>query len=249
MDRACDIPLMVGPGETPSINTGPSARIYLAVPCKCQQRAFTGQVFARCSPEPGNYISAAQVDHLSSLWYLTTSRLILPLFITLTLHRASSHAKMDASVRHNAAPLSVVWSIAWACSMAFRFISRSVVAYRLVVVTLAWPSHWLIVRMSTPARSRCTAVLCLLCLCRHSRHYVELPTNVEYCRASITNQAVDALRSRHSPEGSRCYRLGEARRGADSPEFCSSRNGALRKAILMAYALLVQRLNASGHKR
>jgi hypothetical protein len=28
--------------------------------------------------------------------------------------------------------------------MAFRFISRSIVAYRLVVVTLAWPSHWLI---------------------------------------------------------------------------------------------------------
>ena len=43
-------------------------------------------------------------------------------------HKASSHAKMDASVRHNAAPSSVVWSIAWACSMAFRFISRSVVA-------------------------------------------------------------------------------------------------------------------------
>ena len=32
--------------------------------------------------------------------------------------------------------------------------SRSTVAYRCVVVTLAWPSHWLIVTMSTPARSR-----------------------------------------------------------------------------------------------
>lgn len=44
------------------------------------------------------------------------------------LHIASSQAKTDASVRHNAASSSVLWSIAWACSMAFRFISRSGVA-------------------------------------------------------------------------------------------------------------------------
>ena len=44
---------------------------------------------------------------------------------------------MEASERHNSIPPSVLWLIAWACAMAFRFISRSVVAYRLVVVTLA----------------------------------------------------------------------------------------------------------------
>jgi hypothetical protein len=43
-------------------------------------------------------------------------------------HKASSHAKMDTSVRHNAAPLSVEWPIAWAFSMAFRFIASFRVA-------------------------------------------------------------------------------------------------------------------------
>jgi len=46
------------------------------------------------------------------------------------------------------------------------------VAYLFVVLTLAWPSHWLIVERSTPALRRCTAVLCLLCFQRHSRHYL-----------------------------------------------------------------------------
>jgi hypothetical protein len=35
-------------------------------------------------------------------------------------HTASSHAKTDASMRHNAASLPVVWPIAWTFSMAFR---------------------------------------------------------------------------------------------------------------------------------
>jgi hypothetical protein len=69
---------------------------------------------------------------------------------TKYFYKASSHAKMEASERHNAVPSSVLWLIAWACSMALRFISRSVVAYRLVVVTLACPSHWLIVRIVDP---------------------------------------------------------------------------------------------------
>jgi hypothetical protein len=52
-------------------------------------------------------------------------RLLLP---SRDLYRVSSHVKIDESVRHSAAALSVGWSIAWARSMAFRFISRSVVA-------------------------------------------------------------------------------------------------------------------------
>ena len=43
--------------------------------------------------------------------------------------------------------------------MASRFMSRSMVAYRFVVVGLACPSHWLIVDRSTPDFKRATAVL------------------------------------------------------------------------------------------
>src|SRR5205085_6809956 len=51
--------------------------------------------------------------------------------------------------------------------IAARFMSKSIVAYRLVVVGLACPSHWLMVERSTPDLSRATAVLCLmLCGCR-----------------------------------------------------------------------------------
>src|SRR5580698_9912726 len=54
--------------------------------------------------------------------------------------------------------------------IASRFMSRSSVAYRLVVVGLACPSHWLMVERSTPDFSRATAVLCrMLCGCRRFR--------------------------------------------------------------------------------
>ena len=45
-------------------------------------------------------------------------------------------------------------------AMASRFMSRSIVAYRFVVLGLACPSHWLMVDRSTPDFSRATAALC-----------------------------------------------------------------------------------------
>src|SRR5882762_5999805 len=39
-----------------------------------------------------------------------------------------------------------------------------------VVSTDTWPSHARTVLISTPARRRCVAVVCRLCLRRHSRH-------------------------------------------------------------------------------
>jgi len=45
-------------------------------------------------------------------------------------------------------------------AIACRFISRSTLAYRFVVVGLACPSRWLMVDRSTPDFSRATAVLC-----------------------------------------------------------------------------------------
>ena len=43
---------------------------------------------------------------------------------------------------------------------AFAFISGSISAYTLVVVSETWPSQALIVWMSTPARRKCVAVVC-----------------------------------------------------------------------------------------
>jgi IstB-like ATP binding protein len=72
-------------------------------------------------------------------------------------HSACSHSRMVAfrrqAGRRGAAPR------ACAFASAFRFISRSIVAYRLVVVTLACPSQCAIVGRSTPDCSRWTAVL------------------------------------------------------------------------------------------
>src|SRR6266699_776089 len=50
--------------------------------------------------------------------------------------------------------------------MALRFISRSMIAYRLVVLRLACPSHWLIDEISTPDFSSAMAALWrMLCGC------------------------------------------------------------------------------------
>lgn len=43
-------------------------------------------------------------------------------------------------------------------AMALHFLSRSTVAYRFLVLRLAWPSHWLIDERSTPDLSSATAV-------------------------------------------------------------------------------------------
>src|SRR5207247_5575853 len=43
-------------------------------------------------------------------------------------------------------------------------------AYTLVVSIETCPSHARIVLMSTPARNKCVAVVCLLCRREHSRH-------------------------------------------------------------------------------
>ena len=43
---------------------------------------------------------------------------------------------------------------------ALAFMSRSTSAYTLVVSSETWPSQARMVLMSTPARSRCTAVVC-----------------------------------------------------------------------------------------
>lgn len=53
---------------------------------------------------------------------------------------------------------------------ALAFMSRSTSAYALVVSSETCPSHARMVSMSSPARRRWTAVVCLLCLQRHSRH-------------------------------------------------------------------------------
>ena len=52
---------------------------------------------------------------------------------------------------------------------ALALVSRSIAAYTLVVSTETWPSHARMVLMSTPARRRCVAVVCL-CSRRHRRH-------------------------------------------------------------------------------
>jgi hypothetical protein len=57
-----------------------------------------------------------------------------------SFQRLSSHVRIDASLRHKAIPGSAE-SMGGALSIAFRFHSRSTVAYRFVVVTLEWPSH------------------------------------------------------------------------------------------------------------
>ena len=63
------------------------------------------------------------------------------------------------------------WSSATSqLARAFTFISRSTSTYTMVVLSETWPSQARIVLMSTPARSKCVAVVCRLCLLRHSRH-------------------------------------------------------------------------------
>ena len=78
-------------------------------------------------------------------------------FIQPNFQRLSSHSRMEASLRQAASEGPGVRGSAFA--MAFRFVSRSTVAYRLVVLMLECPSQWLIVTISTPACSRWTAVL------------------------------------------------------------------------------------------
>src|SRR5580658_7246630 len=84
------------------------------------------------------------------------------------IQRFSSHCKTVSLVRQ--AVLREA-AIGLTRLIASRFMSRSRVAYRLVVVGLACPSHWLMVDRSTPDFSRATAVLWRLSLQRHSRHY------------------------------------------------------------------------------
>ena len=62
------------------------------------------------------------------------------------------------------------WMAHFASALAL--VSRSISAYTLVVSTETCPSHARMVLMSTPARSRWVAVVCLLCRWEHSRHYV-----------------------------------------------------------------------------
>src|SRR5437764_12933289 len=53
---------------------------------------------------------------------------------------------------------------------AFAFISMSTSAYTCVVSRETWPSHARMVLMSTPERSRWTAVVCRLFRPRNRRH-------------------------------------------------------------------------------
>ena len=75
----------------------------------------------------------------------------------------SNHSKTVSLVRHAALRDP---AMGFTLLMASRFMSRSMVAYRFVVVGLAWPSHWPMVDRSTPDFSRATAVLWrMLCGC------------------------------------------------------------------------------------
>src|SRR5438093_856320 len=65
--------------------------------------------------------------------------------------RASNHSKTEASVRQAVTVDSETAATGPARSRAWRFVSRSIAAYRLVVSTLACPSQWLMVTRSTPA--------------------------------------------------------------------------------------------------
>src|SRR5438270_18420 len=69
----------------------------------------------------------------------------------------SNHSRTDASVRQAVTAASAVPVTGPARLSASRLVSRSTVAYRFVVSTLACPSQWLIVTRSTPARRRWTA--------------------------------------------------------------------------------------------
>ena len=64
-------------------------------------------------------------------------------------YKDSNHVKIVASARQGARgePVS---AIGVTLLMASRWMSRSTVAKRFVVLMLAWPNHWLIVAMSTP---------------------------------------------------------------------------------------------------
>jgi hypothetical protein len=62
------------------------------------------------------------------------------LHINKGCYKASNHSRIVVSCRQALMP--DVWlAMGLALSMASRFISRSTVAYRLVVLTLACPSH------------------------------------------------------------------------------------------------------------
>ena len=70
--------------------------------------------------------------------------------------RLSSHFKPLSLIRREALGAA---EAGLSRSIASRFMSRSMLAYRAVVVGLECPSHWLIVDRSTPAFNSATAVL------------------------------------------------------------------------------------------
>jgi hypothetical protein len=130
------------------------------------------------------------------------------------IQRFSSHCKTLSLVR---LPVLQEDAIGFKRVIASRFMARSSVAYRLVVVALACPSHWLTVTdRSTPDFSRATAVLWRM-LCGCSRFRARLVTagrTLSMCLAKINEQDVgwdEFIRAMenslpaqlHSPHGAR----------------------------------------------
>jgi hypothetical protein len=116
----------------------PVASLYRGI----AESLTVGFVSSACSPPPGCLWLSAGYDvtlllHLQlPLRELDESIDTWPRVGAARRQRASSHVRIDESVRHDASP-DVASSTGPARSMAFRFISRSTVAYRFVVVTLA----------------------------------------------------------------------------------------------------------------
>src|SRR6476659_7131504 len=89
------------------------------------------------------------------------------LHITEGSQSPSSHSRTDWLRRQEGL---LRWPTGFSLAIARRFISRSIVAYRFVVLGLECPNHWLIAVRSTPEARSATAVLWrMLCGCRRLR--------------------------------------------------------------------------------